>query len=205
MSKTKGILAGSFDPFHRGHLNLIERSKQFCDKLIIAIGINPSKQTLFTEEERIKQINNAIDTNVEFLASTDIEVKTFQGLLVDFAKEVGANLLIRGVRTVADFEYELTLANTNAVLSGIDTVFLPTKPHLSIVSSSLIKEVAKYGGDINQFTTPYVEEMLGKKFASFKIDNNPNVIRTFVEGVLPCSNPLPLSTELPLEVEPVEK
>jgi len=163
------IYACTFDPLSKGHLDIIRRSKKFCDKLIIGIGINSAKKTMFSEAERIDQINNALDTHTDFLTGVNIKVIPFQGLLVQFAREIGATLLIRGIRSVSDFEYELTLANANKVLAKeIETVFLPTSPELAVVSSSLIKEVAKYGGDISQFTTPYVAKMVEKQFGFVK-------------------------------------
>ena len=165
----KGIYAGTFDPVTFGHLDIIKRSKKFCSQLIIGIGINSAKKTMFSEEERIKQIENMLNANVDFLTGVDIQVKTFQGLLVNFAKEIGATVLIRGIRSVSDFEYEITLANANKVLApDIETVFLPTSPQLAVVSSSLVKEVGKHGTDVSVFTSRYVADMLNTKFGFIK-------------------------------------
>jgi len=115
------------------------------------------------------QINRAIDAYCDFLDTTRIKVVSFQGLLVNFAREVGATVLIRGIRSVSDFEYELTLANASKVLAPeIDTFFLPTSPELAVVSSSLVKEVAKFGGDVSQFTTKWVSEAIKTKFGFIK-------------------------------------
>src|ERR1700677_4591741 len=158
-----GIYAGCFDPISRGHLDIIKRSKKFCDQLIIGIGINSAKKTMFSEAERILQINNALDEQTDFLTGSFIQVKSFQGLLVQFAREMKATVLIRGIRSVSDFEYELTLSNANKVLAPeIETVFLPTSPELAVVSSSLIKEVSRYGEDVSRFTTKFVAEALKK-------------------------------------------
>ena len=166
----KAVYAGSFDPVTWGHLDIIKRSMQFCGELIIGVGVNSAKKTLFTEEERIKHLNQAVESQVEFLTSTRIRVVPFQGLLVNFAKEMGAKVLVRGIRSVSDFEYEITLANANKVLdSDIDTVFLPTSPDLAVVSSSLVKEVAKFGGDVSKFTTKWVTEDIKKKFGFVKL------------------------------------
>jgi pantetheine-phosphate adenylyltransferase len=165
----KAIYAGSFDPVTLGHIDIIKRSMKVCDELTIGIGINSAKKTFFTEEERMKQVNQAVDAHIEFLTSTRIKVVSFQGLLVNFAKEVGATVLIRGIRSVSDFEYELTLAGANKVLSpDIETFFLPTSPELAVVSSSLVKEVAKFGGDVSKFTTKWVAEDIKKKFGFVK-------------------------------------
>lgn len=166
---TKGIYPGTFDPITNGHLDIIKRSMQFCRQLVIAIGINPAKSTMFTEEERIFQIQKTIVQNIEFLASTNINVIPFQGLLVDFAKEQNAQILIRGIRSVSDFEYEINLANINKTLApSIETVFLPTSPDLAVVSSSMVKEVSKLGGDIGRFVPIHVAEAVKGKFGFLK-------------------------------------
>jgi len=165
----KAIYAGTFDPITNGHMDIIHRSMQFCDQLVIAIGINPAKKTMFTEEERIAQINKAIDTGVDFLTGTNIQVITFQGLLVEYAKQNGANILVRGIRSVSDFEYEINLANINKVLApSIETVFLPTSPELAVVSSSMVKEVCKLGGDITKFVPAHIVGQINSKFGFTK-------------------------------------
>lgn len=154
----KAIYAGSFDPFTVGHLDIALRSIIFCDQLTIAIGINPAKKTMFSKDERIEQIRST------FAAFANIKVDSFQGLLVDYAKQIDANILIRGIRSVSDFENETNLANINKVLSpGIETIFLSTRPELGIVSSSMVKEVAKFGGDISRFLPPSVAEQFKLK------------------------------------------
>ncbi len=165
----KAIYAGTFDPITNGHLDIINRTMEFASELIVGVGINPTKNTMFTEEERIKQINTAITKHIEFLRSTNIKVVAFQGLLVEYAKQVGAKILVRGIRSVSDFEYEINLANINKVLApGIETVFLPTSPDLAVVSSSMVKEVAKLGGDIKRFAPIHVVEAVQNKFGFVK-------------------------------------
>lgn len=165
----KAVYAGTFDPVTLGHIDIIKRSMKVCDELTIGIGVNSAKKTLFTEEERVKQVNRAIDAHCDFLTAVAIKVVPFQGLLVNFAKEVGATILIRGIRSVSDFEYELTLAGANkALASDIETFFLPTSPELAVVSSSLVKEVAKFGGDVSKFTTKWVAEDIKNKFGFIK-------------------------------------
>lgn len=159
---TKGIYAGTFDPITFGHLDIIARSFAFCSDLVIAIGINPDKKTLFTEEQRIAMIKSVIPT-------CTAEVKSFHGLLVEYAKEMKANILIRGIRSVSDFEYEIGLANINKVLAPeIETIFLPTSPDLAVVSSSAAKEIARYGGDISKFVPRYVEKCIKSKMGFVK-------------------------------------
>lgn len=165
----KAIYAGSFDPITFGHIDIIKRSMAFCDELIVSIGENPAKKTCFSVPERTTQINRAIDCYVDFLDSTNVKVTSFHGLLVQHAKEMGAKVIVRGIRSVSDFEYEMILANTNKMLAPeVDTVFLPTSPELSLISSSSVKELAKFGGDITKFTTKFVQEDIQKKFGFVK-------------------------------------
>lgn len=155
------IYAGSFDPISAGHLDIINRSMRFCDKLIIAIGVNSGKTTFFSVEERVAQINSCAPKNVS--------TAYFQGLMVEFAKKEGASILIRGIRSVSDFEYEINLASVNKILAPeIETIFLPTSPELAVVSSSMIKEIAKHGGDISRFLPIHLAEQVKAKFGFFK-------------------------------------
>ncbi|MGI0060010.1 MAG: pantetheine-phosphate adenylyltransferase, partial [Nitrosotalea sp.] len=155
-----------------GHMDIINRSMKFCDELYVSLGTNPLKKTMFTDEQRLKQINMAVDRGVEFLRSTNIRVTSFQGLLVKYAKEIGATILVRGIRSVSDFEYEINLANINKVLApSIETVFLPTSPELAVVSSSMVKEIAKYGGDISRFVPAHVVSEVMSQFGFFKTGN----------------------------------
>jgi pantetheine-phosphate adenylyltransferase len=136
--------------------------------LCIAVGVNPDKKTLFSEQERITLIERVVTDQLKKDAPR-IVVKSFNGLLVNFAKEFGANLLIRGIRSVSDFEYEINLANVNKTLaSQIETIFLLTSPNLSVVSSSMVKEIAKYQGDISPFVHPFVRHRLTSMFSQDK-------------------------------------
>lgn len=156
----KAIYAGTFDPPTNGHMDLIRRSLNFCNTLVVAIGVNPAKKTLFSEIERVRMLNS----NLESPEFDKVIVTTFEGLLVNYAKDIGANLLIRGIRSVSDFEYEINLAGVNKTLyPQIETAFLPTDPTLSVVSSSMVKEIAKYDGDISKFVSPVTAEMLFEK------------------------------------------
>jgi pantetheine-phosphate adenylyltransferase len=161
----KGIYAGSFDPLTFGHLDIIQRSLKFCDELVIAVGINASKKTLFTVDERLQMIDQAAQT----LDYTKISVVSFDSLLVELAKQIGATILVRGIRSVSDFEYEINLANINRKIGpGIDTVFLPTSPELSIVSSSATKEIARFGGNIDSFVPSFISKLAHQKFGFVK-------------------------------------
>lgn len=153
-----------FDPITNGHIDIINRSMQFCDTLIILIGVNSSKKTLFTPEERIELINRSLERQSDFLIRTNIIVDSYDGLIVNYAKQNNASVMIRGIRSVSDFEYEINLANVNKTLEpSIETVFLPTKPDLAVVSSSMVKEIAKFGGKISSFvSTPVLEAVYRK-------------------------------------------
>lgn len=165
---TTGIYPGTFDPLTNGHIDIITRSLQFVDELIVAIGVNPNKKTMFSEEERQKLIRSS------FAHFPHIKVTIFQGLLVDYAKETDANILIRGIRSVSDFEYEINLANINKVLApNIETVFLPTSPELAVVSSSMVKEIAKYNGDISKFAPEHIVKAVNSKFGFIKLSDQP--------------------------------
>lgn len=169
---SKAIYAGTFDPITFGHLDIIKRSLCLCDNLVIAIGINPAKKTMFGNLERDKMINQVIKTEMSFIEGT-IKVDMFDGLLVNYAKEIGANILIRGIRSVSDFEYEINLANINKTLApNIETIFLPTSPALGVVSSSAVKEIAKYGGDISKFVPSYVGDYVKKQFGFVKFGDS---------------------------------
>jgi pantetheine-phosphate adenylyltransferase len=164
---TIGIYAGTFDPLTVGHMDIIKRSLRFCDNLIIGVGNNSAKKTLLDYNTRIMLINKVLDNEFKSLfVRQGITVFDFQGLLVNFAKEREANLLIRGIRSVSDFEYEINLSSINKTLHPeIETVFLPTSPDLAVVSSSMVKEIAKYGGDVSPFVHPFVRHYLESMFA----------------------------------------
>lgn len=154
----KAIYPGSFDPVTLGHIDVIERASKLFDHLIIGVLNNSAKTPLFSVEERVKMLKEVTKH------LTNVEVKSFGGLTVDFARECGANGLVRGLRAVTDFEYELQIAQLNRVIAPeIDTVFLITNLNYAYLSSSSVKEVAAYGGDISSFVTPYVEEEVHKK------------------------------------------
>ncbi|MBF0983163.1 MAG: pantetheine-phosphate adenylyltransferase [Lachnospiraceae bacterium] len=155
----KAIYPGSFDPVTFGHLDIISRSAKMVDKLIIAVLINKSKSSLFSMEERVRMISEYVK---EY---KNVEVHSFSGLTVDYAKEVGATMIVRGLRAVTDFEYELQLAQTNKVMAeDIDTLFLATNLKYSYLSSSIVKEIASYNGDISAFVPRMVENAMKEKY-----------------------------------------
>jgi pantetheine-phosphate adenylyltransferase len=154
------LCPGSFDPVTLGHLDIVERAARHFDEVIVAVIRNPQKaQSLFTLEERqdlLEQCLGHLD---------NIRIEFFKGLLVEFAKEHGATSIIKGLRAVSDFDYELQMAQMNQRLSGIDTFFLSTSPQYSFLSSSLVKEVAKYGGDVSTMVPPIVADRLRERYA----------------------------------------
>lgn len=156
---TRALFAGSFDPFTNGHLNTVERSALIFDEIIIAVAINPSKKRLFSVEEKIILIEEATKhlPNVKIISFSE-------SLTVNVAKELGAEVMIRGVRSVQDYEYETEIANMNKYIEPeIETFLLIAKPELSYVSSSLIKEVVQFGGDVSKFVPENIEKAMKKK------------------------------------------
>jgi len=153
------IYAGSFDPITRGHEDLVNRSLEFVDKLVVAVATNVAKAPLFSVKERVELIRAALTDR------SRIEVRQFSGLLVDFAREVGAKLLIRGLRAVSDFEYEYQMALMNRHLSsGLETVFMVPSLDTTYISASLVREVARFGGEIGDLVHPAVAAALHAKF-----------------------------------------
>jgi pantetheine-phosphate adenylyltransferase len=157
---TTVIFPGTFDPITKGHIDLVERAAKLFDKVVLAIADSQKKKPLFTLQERIALCEQS-------LAGLDnIEACGFNHLLVDFAASKGSHTVLRGVRTIADFEYEVQLANMNkAMQAGFETVFLATEPSLAHISSSLVREIASMGGDVSQFVAPAVHQALQQKFA----------------------------------------
>jgi pantetheine-phosphate adenylyltransferase len=153
------IYAGSFDPITRGHEDLMMRSLVFVDRLIVAIATNLSKTPIFSVDERMKLIRSAIPDEPR------IEVRSFDGLLVDFARSVNARLFIRGLRAVSDFEYEYQMALMNRHLSpGLETIFMVPSLDTTYISASLVREIARLGGDVSGLVHPVVASALRAKF-----------------------------------------
>ena len=156
---TTGIYPGSFDPVTYGHLDIIDRASKVVDKLIVGVLTNSTKSPLFSMEERVRMIQDLIRTY------GNVEVRAFSGLTVDFAHENGATVIVRGLRAVTDFEYELQLSQTNKVMApDIDTIFFTTNLQYSYLSSSTVKEIASYHGDIHMFVPEEVEKRIREKF-----------------------------------------
>ena len=154
-----GIYPGSFDPIHKGHIDIINRATKLVDKLFIAVADSPHKNPLFNLEERKEMIDK------EFSKETGIEVIAFNNLLVDLADSLNAQILIRGLRAVSDFEYEFQMLGMNRKLnSNIETVFLMADAQRQSISSNFIKDIVRLGGDISNFTNEFVSNKLKEKF-----------------------------------------
>ena len=152
------VYPGSFDPVTKGHEDLIRRSLAFADQVIVAVAMNPAKPPLFTLEERVALIQEAVRDRA-------VSVRSFDGLLVEFARSVGAALIVRGLRAVSDFEYEFQMALMNRTLAPrLETVFLVPAFDLTYLSSSIVREVARFGGDVSALVHPAVQQALRQKF-----------------------------------------
>lgn len=152
------VYPGSFDPITKGHEDLIRRSLTFVDRVVVAVAINVAKQPLFTVEERLALIR-------ETVRFPGVEVRSFDGLLVEFARAAGASIIVRGLRAVSDFEYEFQMALMNRNLAPeLETVFLVPAFDLTYLSSSLVREVARFGGDVSALVQPVVRDALKRKY-----------------------------------------
>lgn len=147
----KAIFPGSFDPFTIGHYSIVKRGLQIFDEIIIAIGVNQSKKAHFTAEQKINIIKQA------FKNETRVKIMEYNSLTVDFAKEQGADYILRGLRTVGDFEYERTVADANRMQTGVETVMLFTDTQYSFISSTVVRDLLAYGKDISAFLPPNVK------------------------------------------------
>jgi pantetheine-phosphate adenylyltransferase len=160
---TRAVFPGSFDPPTNGHLDIITRAAAAFDEVIVAAGVNQSKQRLFEVEERVEMLTELADA-VSASSGSTVRVGTFDGLLVDYCRSVGAETIVKGLRS-GDYEYELQMAQMNRKLTGVDTLFLLTAPENGYISSSLVKEIAKLGGEVSAFLPPAVHARLLAKLA----------------------------------------
>ena len=160
---TLAVYPGSFDPFTLGHRDILLRSLKIFDEIVIAVGVNQNKKTLFSADERVEMIERNLSKFEH--NDTDIIVEPFENLLIDKATEVGAQIVIRGLRAVSDFEYEYQLVGMNRAMNdSIETTFLMAEAKHQAIASRLVKEIARLGGDISNFVTPGVEAALKEKF-----------------------------------------
>lgn len=167
----KAVFAGSFDPPTNGHLDIIKRASKLFDSIDVVISYNPQKKYLFSENERFDMVNEIVK------GYKNVSVHIWQGLIVKYAEQAGAKVLIRGIRSTTDFEYEFQLAHMNQNLnSKIETLFLPTKEKYAIIKSSSIKEVAMFGGDISNMVPSNVEKAVKDKYASNQLNNSEIIL-----------------------------
>ena len=161
--KNIAVYPGTFDPLTNGHIDIIERGLKIFDKVIVAVAKSSDKHTLFPVDERIKMLSDATEK------MNNLRVEFFDGLLIDFVKDAGAKAIIRGLRAVSDFEYEFQMAVTNRkLLKNVDTIFLMSTVKYSYLSSSIVKEVAKYGGDIDGMVPEIVSKKLKRRYKDLK-------------------------------------
>ena len=150
----RAVCPGSFDPVTLGHLDIIGRSAALYDEVLVAVGLNASKRRMFSFEERTDMLREATQ------AWPNIRVTSFDGLIVDFCKANGVQVIVKGLRAISDFDYELQMAQMNHGLQGVETMFMTTNPLYSFLSSSLVKEVATYGGDVSNLVPDVVHQRL---------------------------------------------
>ena len=150
----KILIPGSFDPPTNGHIDVITRCLKVFDEVLVGVIVNPSKESLFSTETRTEMLNEVFNEN------KNVTVKSFEGLLVDFAKENKVNAIVKGLRAMTDFDYELQMAQMNFNLADFETMFIPTSPEYGYVSSSLVKEIHSYGGDVTELVPENVSERL---------------------------------------------
>jgi pantetheine-phosphate adenylyltransferase len=155
----RAVCPGSFDPVTNGHLDIIGRASKLYDEVVVAVLINKSKKSLFTVEERIDMLS---EVTAEY---GNVTIDSFHGLLVDFCTAHGINAIVKGLRAISDFDYELQMAQMNHGLQGVETLFMPTNPLYSFLSSSLVKEVATYGGDVSGLVPAKVWHRLIQRLA----------------------------------------
>lgn len=151
------VFPGTFDPITNGHLDVIQRGMHIFDRLVIAVGQNPQKSSMFDQNERAEIIRRIVAD------MTNVSVETYTGLTVDFVRKTGADVILRGIRNSSDLQFEFQVALTNRVVAGVETVFIMTKPEFAFASSSLIKQMAQMGGDVSALVPSQVVEQMRAK------------------------------------------
>ena len=154
------LCPGTFDPVTNGHIDIIHRTSRCFDGVVVAVLENPGKQPLFSVDERVAMLKDAVAD------MPGVEVASFSGLLVDYARSRGIKVIVKGLRAVTDFDVELQMAQMNLGLGGVETFFLPTSPQWSYLSSSLIREVVRFGGDVSGMVPPFVRDRLEEKLGA---------------------------------------
>ncbi|WP_199439141.1 pantetheine-phosphate adenylyltransferase [Umezawaea beigongshangensis] len=151
---TRAVYPGSYDPVTNGHLDIVERASSLFDEVVVAVLINKNKKTLFSVEERMEMLR---EVTAQW---PNVRIDSWHGLLVDYCREHDVRAIVKGLRAVSDYDYELQMAQMNHQLSGVDTLFMPTNPIYSYLASSLVKEVATYGGDVSTLLPASIEQRL---------------------------------------------
>jgi pantetheine-phosphate adenylyltransferase len=160
----RAVCPGSFDPVTNGHLDIVQRAATLFDEVVVAVGVNASKNRLFSADERIAMLEEAC------AGWSNVRVDSFTGLLTDFCQAHDVHAIVKGLRAVSDFDYELQMAQMNSSLAPIETVFVPTSPEWSFLASSLVKEVATFGGDVSGLVPGFVLERLTARLAERRAD-----------------------------------
>ena len=156
----RAVCPGSFDPVTNGHLDIIRRAARLFDEVTVGVLVNPAKHGLFSVDERLTMLGGAVGD------LDNVKVESFEGLLVVFCRDRGIDAIVKGLRAVSDFDTELQMAQMNASLSGVETVFVPTSPEWSFLASSLVKEVARFGGDVSGLVPSEVATRLSERLRS---------------------------------------
>jgi pantetheine-phosphate adenylyltransferase len=160
----RAVCPGSFDPVTNGHLDIVKRASGLFDEVIVAVGVNVSKSRLFTAEQRLSMLQQGV------VGLGNVRVEGFTGLITAYCREADAVAIVKGIRSGTDFDYELQMAQMNTHLTGVETVFVPADPRYAYVSSSLIKEVASYGGDVSGLVPDFVVGPLTERLAQRKAE-----------------------------------
>lgn len=159
---TRAVCPGSYDPVTNGHLDIIGRAAKLFDEVVVAVLINKNKKTLFSVEERTDMLSEVT------ALWPNVRIDSWHGLLVDYCREHDIKAIVKGLRAVSDYDYELQMAQMNHQLSGVDTLFMPTNPIYSFLASSLVKDVATYGGDVSSLLPPTIEQRLMQRLAELR-------------------------------------
>jgi pantetheine-phosphate adenylyltransferase len=153
----RAVCPGSFDPVTNGHVDIIGRAASLFDEVVVAVGVNQAKKRMFSPEERIGMLTEAC------APYPNVTIDSFDGLLTDFCRQRDVHSIVKGLRAVSDFDYELQMAQMNSRLADVETVFVPTSPEYSFLASSLVKEVAAFGGDVSGLVPPHVLDALARR------------------------------------------